>query len=236
MRRSQGVPSRRPQPCPKCAARDPAAIPQQTRSPPAHARRARAQPLPTWDEAHLGNRRIGARSSRWRVDRSHPRPAGASGLRDRRCVHDPAGFCRRSRKDCGVPLAFSDTEKLAQHPDGDLVTVSVKVPDHYLPVMAAIEAGQHVYCEWPLGRDTTKPLEMLAASRAQGIGHAIGSKADVSGDQLRQGPDCRGLCRPGFVGDNDWLCPELGSHDRPAVTRPISLTEPTCSRSPGPYD
>ena len=53
-----------------------------------------------------------------------------------------------------VPLAFADPAKLAQHPDVDLVTVSVKVPDHYAPVMAAIEAGKHVYCEWPLGRDT----------------------------------------------------------------------------------
>ena len=41
----------------------------------------------------------------------------------------------------GVPLAFCDAEKLARHPDVDLVTVSVKVPDHYLPVIAAIEAA-----------------------------------------------------------------------------------------------
>ncbi|HEY2538552.1 MAG TPA: Gfo/Idh/MocA family oxidoreductase, partial [Stellaceae bacterium] len=41
----------------------------------------------------------------------------------------------------GVRLAFSDPETLAQHPDVDLVTVSVKVPDHYRPVMAAIEAS-----------------------------------------------------------------------------------------------
>ena len=47
----------------------------------------------------------------------------------------------------GVPLAFSDAEKLARHPDVDLVAVSVKVPDHYVSVMAAIDAGKHVYCE-----------------------------------------------------------------------------------------
>src|SRR5436190_4514016 len=40
----------------------------------------------------------------------------------------------------GVALAFSDPEKLANHPEIDLVTVSVKVPDHYRPVMAAIDA------------------------------------------------------------------------------------------------
>ena len=73
----------------------------------------------------------------------------------------------------GVPLAFSDPAELARHPDVDLVTVSVKVPDHYQPVMAAIEAGKHVYCEWPLGRDrarfgrraTVSPLRAAMAGR-----------------------------------------------------------------------
>jgi predicted dehydrogenase len=72
----------------------------------------------------------------------------------------------------GVPLAFSDAEKLARHPDVDLVTVSVKVPDHYAPVMAAIEAGKHVYCEWPLGRDTDEAARMLAAAEIKGVCHA----------------------------------------------------------------
>src|SRR5260370_20794570 len=55
----------------------------------------------------------------------------------------------------GVPLAFSDPQALARHPDVDLVTVSVKLPDHYRPVLAAIEAGKHLSCEWTLGRHTT---------------------------------------------------------------------------------
>ena len=70
----------------------------------------------------------------------------------------------------GIPLAFSDPEKLASHPDVDLVTVSVKVPDHYRPVMAAIEAGKHVYCEWPLGRDTAEATRMLDAAERRGSG------------------------------------------------------------------
>jgi predicted dehydrogenase len=74
-------------------------------------------------------------------------------------------------KHYGVPLAFCDAEKLAQHPDIDLVTVSVKVPDHYLPVTAAIQAGKRVYCEWPLGRDTDEATLMLAAAERKGIRH-----------------------------------------------------------------
>src|SRR5437763_16837288 len=38
----------------------------------------------------------------------------------------------------GARLAFSDPAAMAQHSDIDLVTVSVKVPAHYRPVMAAI--------------------------------------------------------------------------------------------------
>jgi predicted dehydrogenase len=84
---------------------------------------------------------------------------------------DSAGTAARH---FGVPLAFSDPEQLAQHPDVDLVTVTVKVPDHYPPVMAAIEAGKHVYCEWPLGRDTEEARRMLDAAERNGVCHAVG--------------------------------------------------------------
>ena len=80
----------------------------------------------------------------------------------------------------GVPLAFCDAEKLARHPDVDLVTVSVKVPDHYLPVMAAIEAGKHVYCEWPLGRNTDEAVRMRDAANRKGVRHAVGLQGQVS--------------------------------------------------------
>jgi len=80
----------------------------------------------------------------------------------------------------GVPLAFCDAEKLMRHSDVDLVTVSVKVPDHYLPVMAAIDAGKHVYCEWPLGRNTDEAARMLDAVQRKGIRHAVGLQGQVS--------------------------------------------------------
>src|SRR5712671_6158983 len=80
----------------------------------------------------------------------------------------------------GVPLAFSDPAKLAQHPDVDLVTVSVKVPDHCRPVMAAIDAGKHVYCEWPLGRDTDEAVRMHDAAKRRDIRHAVGLQGQMS--------------------------------------------------------
>ena len=56
----------------------------------------------------------------------------------------------------------------------------MKVPDHYLPVMAAIEAGKHVYCEWPLGRNTDEAAQMLAAAERRGVRHAVGLQGQVS--------------------------------------------------------
>jgi predicted dehydrogenase len=56
----------------------------------------------------------------------------------------------------------------------------VKVPDHYLPVMAAIEAGKHVYCEWPLGRNADEAAQMLAAAERRGVRHAVGLQGQVS--------------------------------------------------------
>src|SRR5271154_2898614 len=80
----------------------------------------------------------------------------------------------------GIRLAFSDPDRLPRHPDIDLVTVTVKVPDHYRPVMAAIEAGKHVYCEWPLGRNTGEAREMLDAAERKGVRHAVGLQGQWS--------------------------------------------------------
>jgi predicted dehydrogenase len=80
----------------------------------------------------------------------------------------------------GIPLAFSNAEDLARHPGVDLVTVTVKVPDHYRPVMAAIDAGKHVYCEWPLGRNTAEAQQMLDAAERKGVRHAVGLQGQWS--------------------------------------------------------
>ncbi|MSP04741.1 MAG: Gfo/Idh/MocA family oxidoreductase [Acetobacteraceae bacterium] len=83
-------------------------------------------------------------------------------------------------KHYGVPLAFADPIKLAQHPDVDMVTVCVSVPGHLDPVMAAIDAGKHVYCEWPLGRNTAEATRMYEAAELKGVRHAVGLQGRVS--------------------------------------------------------
>jgi predicted dehydrogenase len=67
----------------------------------------------------------------------------------------------------GAKLAFADTAALVAHPDIDLVVIAVKAPEHYAAAMLALEAGKHVFCEWPLAANTAQAAAMrnLAASR-----------------------------------------------------------------------
>ena len=46
--------------------------------------------------------------------------------------------------------------------------------------MAAIEAGKHVYCEWPLGRNTDEAVRMRDAANRKGVRHAVGLQGQVS--------------------------------------------------------
>jgi hypothetical protein len=57
-------------------------------------------------------------------------------------------------------LAFGDALELISRPEVDVVSVSVKVPDHYRLVRAALETGKPVMCEWPLGVDTAQATEL----------------------------------------------------------------------------
>jgi predicted dehydrogenase len=58
---------------------------------------------------------------------------------------------------------FGDSLAMVRDPEVDLVAVTVKVPEHRAIVLAALKAGKHVYCEWPLGRDASEAEEMARA-------------------------------------------------------------------------
>ncbi|MFI6344632.1 Gfo/Idh/MocA family protein [Streptomyces sp. NPDC050560] len=77
----------------------------------------------------------------------------------------------------GAAHAFTDARRLAEHPEVDLVAVTVKVPAHAELVGAALAAGKHVYCEWPLARDSKEAEALAGAARAAGVHDAIGLQA-----------------------------------------------------------
>ena len=71
----------------------------------------------------------------------------------------------------GIPRAFENVAELVNSPDIDVVAVAVKVPHHREVVTAALEAGKHVYCEWPLGNGLAEAIELAElAKRQQGTG------------------------------------------------------------------
>jgi predicted dehydrogenase len=63
-----------------------------------------------------------------------------------------------------VPIACGSVEELAARPEVDLVVVCVKVPHHRELVLAAVEAGKDVLCEWPLGNGLAEAEELAAAA------------------------------------------------------------------------
>ena len=82
-------------------------------------------------------------------------------------------------------------------PEVDIVAVTVKVPHHLEIVKAAIAAGKHIYCEWPLGNGLAEAEELAALAQAKGVLGVIGTQARVAPEieHLRQ------LVADGFLGE-----------------------------------
>ncbi len=98
---------------------------------------------------------------------------------------------------CDLPHAFADVAELVASPEIDIVVVAVKVPHHLQIVKAAVGAGKHVFCEWPLGNGLVEAEEMAALVRAKGVLGVIGTQARVAPEieYLRR------LIAGGFVGE-----------------------------------
>lgn len=74
----------------------------------------------------------------------------------------------------GAVSAYADSLEMARDPAIDIVAVTVKVPEHRAIVLAALEAGKHIYCEWPLGCDLAEAKELTEAASRSGTHVAIG--------------------------------------------------------------
>ncbi|GAA1985152.1 Gfo/Idh/MocA family protein [Kitasatospora viridis] len=104
---------------------------------------------------------------------------------------------RAAAEHFGVAHAFADARELAEHPEVDLVVVTVKVPAHLELVGAALAAGKHVYCEWPLARTTEEAELLVAAAESAGVRTAIGLQARYAPALLQ----ARELIGQGYLGE-----------------------------------
>jgi predicted dehydrogenase len=91
-----------------------------------------------------------------------------------------AASAEAARQAYGARLAFDDYRKMIASPEIDAVAVVVRVPSHYAPTKAALEAGKHVYCEWPLGRTTAEAEELASIAKANRLITAVGLQARVN--------------------------------------------------------
>src|SRR5215469_12032797 len=94
-------------------------------------------------------------------------------------------------------FAFDDWRKMVASPEIDAVAVVVRVPSHYAPTKGALEAGKHVYCEWPLGRTTAEALELAELAKANGLVTAVGLQARVNPALMHM----KELVAGGYVGE-----------------------------------
>ena len=148
------------------------------------------------DEIRLGI--IGANLHRGWAYRSHlPAVAASPGLELTAVCTTRMESAEETRQTFGAKLAFDDYRAMVAHPDVDAVVVSVKVPDHYEPTMAALDAGKHVYTEWPLGRTTAEAEEMAALARSKGLRNMVGLQARADPAILY----AKDLVEEGYVGE-----------------------------------
>jgi predicted dehydrogenase len=108
-----------------------------------------------------------------------------------------ADSAEAARSAWGARLAFDDYREMVASPDIDAVAVVVRVPSHYAPAKAALEAGKHVYCEWPLGRTTAEAVELTSLARTKGLVTAAGLQARAHSALLHM----KELVAGGFVGE-----------------------------------
>ncbi|MCQ1775829.1 Gfo/Idh/MocA family oxidoreductase [Neorhizobium galegae] len=104
---------------------------------------------------------------------------------------------RASAEKFGFDHAVSSAEELVNHPDVDLVVVTVRVPEHLHLVTAALAAGKSVFSEWPLGMNLRDAETMNALAAEKGVLAMIGL-------QTRANPTLRHMRRlvgQGYVGD-----------------------------------
>ena len=110
-----------------------------------------------------------------------------------------ADSAEAARRAYGARLAFDDYRKMIASPEIDAVAIVVRVPSHYAPTKAALEAGKHVYCEWPLGRTTAEAVELSALAKAKGLLTAVGLQARVNPAVMYM----KEQVEAGFLGEGD---------------------------------
>ena len=97
----------------------------------------------------------------------------------------------------GAERAFHRFSDMTADPDVDLVVVCVRVPGHRELVMAGLQAGKPVFCEWPLGANLAEAEEMAGLALRRSLKTIVGLQARSDPTILY----ARDLIKAGYVGE-----------------------------------
>ncbi|MBM3943101.1 MAG: Gfo/Idh/MocA family oxidoreductase [SAR202 cluster bacterium] len=148
------------------------------------------------DKIRLGV--IGANIHRGWAPRSHLPAAGASPEFELTAVATTRQeTAEESAKKFGARMAFGSYQELLACPEVDAVAVVLRVPSHYQVTKDAINAGKHVYTEWPLGATLDEAQELASLAKAKGVQTAVGLQARLAPSIMHM----KGLVESGYIGD-----------------------------------
>jgi predicted dehydrogenase len=96
----------------------------------------------------------------------------------------------------GVGRSSSDYHDFVYWPEIDVVSVSTRILLHHPIAKAAIEAGKHVFCEWPLTVTARQAQELTQLAANKGVRTMTGLQSRFAPAFLQM----RELLHQGFVG------------------------------------
>src|SRR5438477_2834379 len=97
----------------------------------------------------------------------------------------------------GAEQAFHRFGDMAGHREVDLIVACVRVPGHRELVLAGLQAGKAVFCEWPLGANLAEAEEMAELARQRSVTTIVGLQAR-SDPTILYAAD---LVREGYIGE-----------------------------------
>ncbi|MQF94982.1 MAG: Gfo/Idh/MocA family oxidoreductase [SAR202 cluster bacterium] len=101
-----------------------------------------------------------------------------------------------AKKQYGARLAFDDYKRMLEHPEIDAVAVVLRVPAHYQITKDALNAGKHVFTEWPLGKTIEEATELAELAKTKGVKVVVGLQARAAPAILHM----KELVEDGYVG------------------------------------
>ena len=102
-----------------------------------------------------------------------------------------------SARQYGAKIPFDDYHTMLAHPDIDAAAVVLRVPTHYEITKDVINAGKHVFTEWPLGKTTDEARELAALAKEKGVRAIVGLQSRAAPAVMHM----KELVESGYIGD-----------------------------------